>query len=291
VALSPDLQRGFSEVERLRVGFGFMERSVFPPLGSLQSSSSWSGGDGSRHSQGGGYLGSERFRWPLAVIKNGGEAEGGCNRGESVWLDALCACLWLCFDGSSMALRRLLDVPHLFQSLRFRCPAYLATASLEESSLLFFIVVSILWLMGTGPLVLKGQGCVDGFSGVIAFYEPASRHSSHPGTVVFYGGVADFLAGFGTAFQDVAVSLMAEASTYSFWDPVQASCGASFIPALLFARLWYVLELSPSDSFIDRESYELCGDHRELATPETLRELPASEETRRTSLSESHVDS
>ncbi|KAG5414113.1 hypothetical protein IGI04_001680 [Brassica rapa subsp. trilocularis] len=40
---------------------------------------------------------------------------------------------------------------------------------------------------------------------------------------------------------------MAEASTYSFWDPVQASCGASFIPALLLARLWYVLELSPSD--------------------------------------------
>ncbi|WZY69744.1 LOW QUALITY PROTEIN: hypothetical protein YC2023_001984 [Brassica napus] len=64
----------------------------------------------------------------------------------------------------------------------------LATASLEESSLLFFIVA-------------RG---VDGFSGVIAFYEPASRHSSHPGTVVFYGGVADFLAGFGTAFQDVA---------------------------------------------------------------------------------------
>ncbi|CAN6875604.1 unnamed protein product [Brassica oleracea var. botrytis] len=51
VALSPDLQRGFSEVERLRVGFGFMERSVFPPLGSLQASSSWSGGDESRHSQ------------------------------------------------------------------------------------------------------------------------------------------------------------------------------------------------------------------------------------------------
>ncbi|KAG5411606.1 hypothetical protein IGI04_007925 [Brassica rapa subsp. trilocularis] len=50
-ALSPDLQRGFSEVERLRVGFGFMERSVFPPLGSLRSSSSWSGGDGSRHGQ------------------------------------------------------------------------------------------------------------------------------------------------------------------------------------------------------------------------------------------------
>ena len=50
----------------------------------------------------------------------------------------------------------------------------------------------------------KARG-VDGFSGVIAFYEPASRHSSHPGTVVFYGGVADFLAGFGTAFQDVAV--------------------------------------------------------------------------------------
>ncbi|KAG5414944.1 hypothetical protein IGI04_002511, partial [Brassica rapa subsp. trilocularis] len=32
---------------------------------------------------------------------------------------------------------------------------------------------------------------------------------------------------------------MAEASTYSFWDPVQASCGASFIPALLLARLCY----------------------------------------------------
>ncbi|KAH0939640.1 LOW QUALITY PROTEIN: hypothetical protein HID58_007101, partial [Brassica napus] len=275
VALSPDLQRGFSEVERLRVGFGFMERSVFPPLGSLRSSSSWSGGDGSRHGQGGGYLGFLRVGViPVATrcyqefsILYGGEAKGGYNRGESVWLDALCACLWLRFHGSSMALRSL------------------ATASLKESSLMFFIVVSILWLMGTGPLVLKGQGCVDGFSGVITFYEPASRHSSHPGTVVFYGGVADFLAGFGTAFQDVAVSLMAEANTYSFWDPVRASCGASFIPALLFARLWYVLELSPSDTFIDRESCELRGDHRELATPETSRELPASNETRRTSLS------
>ncbi|CAN7091375.1 unnamed protein product [Brassica rapa subsp. narinosa] len=79
---------------------------------------------------------------------------------------------------------------------------------------------------------------------------------------------------------------MAEASAYSFWESVQASCGASFIPALVaLARHWYVLELSPLAvlSFIDRESYELCGDHRKLATPETLRELPASKETRRTS--------
>ncbi|CAN6932086.1 unnamed protein product [Brassica oleracea] len=81
---------------------------------------------------------------------------------------------------------------------------------------------------------------------------------------------------------------MAEASAYSIWEEVQASCGASFIPALVaFARHWYVLELSPSVvlGLIDRESYELCGDHRELATPETSRELPTSEETRRTSLS------
>ncbi|KAG5414946.1 hypothetical protein IGI04_002513 [Brassica rapa subsp. trilocularis] len=68
VALSPDLQRGFCEMERLRVGFGFMERSVFPHLGSLRSSSSWCGGDGSPHGQ--GFFGSELFRWPLAVIKS-----------------------------------------------------------------------------------------------------------------------------------------------------------------------------------------------------------------------------
>ncbi|KAL0681882.1 hypothetical protein Bca4012_048729 [Brassica carinata] len=33
-----------------------------------------------------------------------------------------------------------------------------------------------------------------------------------------------------------------------------------------------------------REMYKLCGDHQELATPETSREFPTSEATRRTSL-------
>ncbi|CAN7021920.1 unnamed protein product [Brassica rapa subsp. trilocularis] len=38
---------------------------------------------------------------------------------------------------------------------------------------------------------------------------------------------------------------MSKASIYSFWELVQALCGASFIPALVaFARHWYVLELS-----------------------------------------------
>ncbi|KAF3596332.1 hypothetical protein DY000_02024799 [Brassica cretica] len=147
VALSPDLQRGFSEVERLRVGFGFMERSVFPPLGSLQSSSSWSGGDGSRHSQ----------------VSSGRRDSGGHS--------LLSRVLHSLFE---MEVRLKADV---IVNLRFR------------------VLLSFSPVQGTGPLVLKGQGCVDGFSGVIAFYEPASRHSSHPGTVVFYGGVADFLAG------------------------------------------------------------------------------------------------
>ncbi|KAF2588374.1 hypothetical protein F2Q70_00039921 [Brassica cretica] len=45
----PDLWRGFSEVERFRVGFGFMERFVFPPFGSLRSSTWWSGSERSCH--------------------------------------------------------------------------------------------------------------------------------------------------------------------------------------------------------------------------------------------------
>ncbi|KAG2264666.1 hypothetical protein Bca52824_071745 [Brassica carinata] len=241
VALSPDLQRGFSEVERLRVGFGFMERSVFPPLGSLQASSSWSGGDESRHSQvSSGRRDSGGHSLLSRVLHSLFEMEARL-KADVIVVKVSCLMPYARASGYASTGQPPLPCPACFFSVS------LATASLEESSLMFFIVVSILWLMGTGPLVLKGQGCVDGFSGVIAFYEPASRHSSHPGTVVFYGGVADFLAGFGIAFQDVAVSLMAEASTYSFWDPVQASCGASFIPALLFARLWYVLELSPLD--------------------------------------------
>ncbi|CAN7093419.1 unnamed protein product [Brassica rapa subsp. narinosa] len=47
-----------------------------------------------------------------------------------------------------------------------------------------------------------------------------------------------------------------------------------------------VFETSPMIvlDFIDRESYDRRGVHRELATPETSRELPASEATRRISL-------
>ncbi|WZZ29293.1 hypothetical protein YC2023_012694 [Brassica napus] len=218
------------------------------------------------------------------------------------------SCLIPCaFDGSSMATRRSLDALLLFQSSRSRRPVKfhsdsLATASLEELSLLLFIVVTIRWLrgcfvsgQGTGPLVLKGHGCVGGARELFTVSESASRQSSHPGAVVFYGGVVDFLAGFWDCFlvrgggdHPSLYRLMAEASAYSIWEEVQALCGASFIPALVaFARHWYVLELSPSAvlGLIDRESYELCGDHRELATPETSRELPASEETRRTSLS------
>ncbi|KAF2617505.1 hypothetical protein F2Q68_00038700 [Brassica cretica] len=70
---------------------------------------------------------------------------------------------------------------------------------------------------GIGPLVLKGHGCAGGARESFAVSESASRQCSHPGAVVFYGGV----------------SLMAEASAYLFWESVQASCGASFIPALV----------------------------------------------------------
>lgn len=206
-----------------------------------------------------------------------------------------------------MATRRSLDAPPLFQSSCSRRPVKfhsdsLVTASLEELSLLLFIVVTICWLrgcfvsgQGTGPLVLKGHGCVGGARESFTVSESASRQSSHPGAVVFYGGVVDFLAGFWDYFlgrgggdHPSLYRLKAEASAYSIWEEVQASCGASFIPALVaFARHWYVLELSPSVvlGLIDRESYELCGDHREIATPETSRELLASEKTRRTSLS------
>ncbi|WZZ52889.1 hypothetical protein YC2023_052996 [Brassica napus] len=189
----------------------------------------------------------------------GGEVEGGCNRGESVLLDSLCVCLWLSFDGSSMATRRSLDAPPLFQSSCSRRPVKfhsdsLVTASLEELSLLLFIVVTICWLrgcfvsgQGTGPLVLKGHGCVGGARESFTVSESASRQSSHPGAVVFYGGVVDFLAGFWDYFlgrgggdHPSLYRLKAEASAYSIWEEVQASCGASFIPALVaFARHCY----------------------------------------------------
>lgn len=55
-----------------------------------------------------------------SLLRDGGESEGRCNRGESVLLDALCVCLWLRFDGSSMALKRSLDTPQLFWSFRLR---------------------------------------------------------------------------------------------------------------------------------------------------------------------------
>ena len=91
-------------------------------------------------------------------------------------------------------------------------------------------------------MVLKGHGCAGGARESFAVSESASRQCSHPSAVVFYGGVADFLAGFRDCFTGcgggdnplfLQVSLMAEASAYSFWESVQASCGASFIPALV----------------------------------------------------------
>ncbi|CAF1968649.1 unnamed protein product [Brassica napus] len=86
---------------------------------------------------------------------------------------------------------------------------------------------------------------------------------------------------------------MAEASAYSFRVAVQALCDVSFIPALVAsARQWYEFELSSSVvlCFIDRESYKLCGDHRELSTSETSRELPAPKKRGEPHFPESHVD-
>ncbi|KAF2602375.1 hypothetical protein F2Q70_00027021 [Brassica cretica] len=205
------------------------------------------------------FVGGNLRRICVLCLFGDGEVEGGCNRGESVLLDSLCVCLWLSFDGSSMATRRSLDAPPLFQSSCSRRPVKfhsdsLATASLEELSLLLFIVVTIRWLrgcfvsgQGTGPLVLKGHGCVGGARESFTVSESASRQSSHPGAVVFYGGVVDFLAGFWDYFlgrgggdHPSLYRLMAEASAYSIWEEVQASCGASFIPALVaFARHCY----------------------------------------------------
>ncbi|KAH0910042.1 hypothetical protein HID58_033363 [Brassica napus] len=80
----------------------------------------------------------------------------------------------------------------------------LATASLEEFKSLglncCIIPLAQGMNQGIGPLVLKGHGCVGGARESFAVSESASRQCSHPGAVVFYGGVADFLAGFRDCF-------------------------------------------------------------------------------------------
>ncbi|KAH0862277.1 hypothetical protein HID58_079488 [Brassica napus] len=261
VVPSPDLRREYSEPERFRVGFlgfGVIRFSLF---GSLRCSSSWSDSAGSCHGWArGGFLRVGEIPVPIRRYQ---ECSGTVLVLEArltadvIVVKVSCSIPHVCVSGYVLMGRQggfkthhnsfgtlILGVLFSFFS------GSLATTSLEEFK----------------SLGLNCCGARESF----AVSESASRQCSHPGAVVFYGGVADFLA----------------ASAYSFWESVQASCGASFIPALVaLARHCYVLELSPLVilSFIDRESYELCGDHRELATPETLRELPASEKTRRTS--------
>ncbi|KAF3574329.1 hypothetical protein F2Q69_00062490 [Brassica cretica] len=79
----------------------------------------------------------------------------------------------------------------------------------------------------------------------------------------------------------------AVASVCSFRVAFQASCGVNYKPDLggdckAVVCIWNSLLLLVL-RFIDSDGYKLCGVHRELATPETTREFPASEATRRTS--------
>ncbi|KAH0865576.1 hypothetical protein HID58_082787 [Brassica napus] len=77
------------------------------------------------------------------------------------------------------------------------------------------------------------------------------------------------------------------ASVCSFRVAFQASCGVNYKPDFggdckAVVCIWNSLLLLVL-RFIDSDGYKLCGVHRELATPETPREFPASEATRRTS--------
>ncbi|KAF3495625.1 hypothetical protein DY000_02056911 [Brassica cretica] len=79
----------------------------------------------------------------------------------------------------------------------------------------------------------------------------------------------------------------AVASVCSFRVAFQASCGVNYKPDFggdckAVVCIWNSLLLLVL-RFIDSDGYKLCGVHRELATPETTREFPPSEATRRTS--------
>ncbi|KAF3564007.1 hypothetical protein DY000_02018262 [Brassica cretica] len=76
-------------------------------------------------------------------------------------------------------------------------------------------------------------------------------------------------------------------SSYS-WDGAGTSWDKSGVGSSpLFCRQRYVSENISYGRLVrhGQRRYKLCGEHRELATSETTRELPASEITRRTSLS------
>ncbi|KAH0875205.1 LOW QUALITY PROTEIN: hypothetical protein HID58_072567, partial [Brassica napus] len=282
VALSPDLRRGYGEA---RV-------THFPLFGVLLREEAASvrvkaGFDGSLLLRIGCFvLISVTLEIPVSVHRNQ-EGSGLCwlmRRGlksdvivvkVSGLFPHVCA-FWVRLEWLSMAIRTCLVASNLCRSFLFR---HLIQPLREWPTA---------WL-----LVLSRFGCLDGSRESLAVFVSASHRSSHPGTVVlvlFHLRWCSRLScvGCGNGSNPTLCRSVDGRSEHL----LDMGCGSKCRVALHTNQLWwrrqsFVFETSPSVllRFIDRKSYKFGGDHRELATPETSRELPASEATRRTLLS------